>query len=86
MSEVLFGVLFLSFLLFHVWTIVHFRKEREDLVKAILAKSLTDYSTAKVIEKPAQTKRSDEIVPFEEVSNDQFQKMIEKERERTNAG
>lgn len=51
-------------------------KERETLIKAIMAKDLTDYSTAKSIESTKPMGKTLESIPVESLSDEDFNKFI----------
>lgn len=62
-----------------VWFAYQTSKERADLIKAIMAKDLTDYSNAKAAEQTQDFTPKEEFVESDQVSDDLFQRMIEKQ-------
>jgi predicted Holliday junction resolvase-like endonuclease len=62
-----------------------FKSERKDLMKAVMAKNLTDYTTSTIIEKeehkPVEEIQSD-IMPIEQVDDKLFTEVIKNKYER----
>ena len=55
-------------------------KERKDLIRAVLAKNLTEVNTAEAIDKmPKEDPTPPDLTPLSEVDDDLFAKMVEKQ-------
>ena len=55
-------------------------KERKDLIRAVLAKNLTEVNTAEAIDKmPKEDDKPPDLTPLSEVDDDLFFKMAEKQ-------
>jgi predicted Holliday junction resolvase-like endonuclease len=56
-----------------------FKSERKDLMKAVMAKNLQEYTSATIIESSKPKKQQEpDLIPIEEVSDKKFSEVIKK--------
>ena len=66
---------------YHAWYVHEHDKQIKLLTKAVISKDLTELNNSEIIEKtPAIKKKADEFIPFEELSDKQFEKIIKQEK------
>lgn len=85
MNELISFLIYLPLPLFFIWHVRETHKEQKELVKAILAKDLTEYTQSTVIEeqskKPVQ-KKEEEAISIEDLSEHSFDELIAKQLEQ----
>jgi hypothetical protein len=83
MSELILGLTILALLATNAWTLKQFHSQEKRLVKALLSKDLADFTSAELAEKPSKkVKEEEELIPLSDLDDDQFKKMIDKQRQR----
>jgi DNA-binding HxlR family transcriptional regulator len=81
MTEVLLTIIILAILVYHAWYVQEHDKQVKLLTKAVLSKDLTELNNSEIIEKtPATIKKEEDLIPFEELSDKQFEKLIKQEK------
>jgi DNA-binding HxlR family transcriptional regulator len=82
MTEVLLTIIILAILAYHAWYVQEHDKQTKLLTKAVLSKDLTELNKSEIIEKtPAISKKQEEeLIPFDELSDKQFDKIIKQEK------
>lgn len=80
MNEILLFLTLIFLIVYHAWYVKSVGKEREAWMKALMAKDLTDFTTSKLMEEPAEPKADPdaEFVDAETSSDEIFQRMIDK--------
>jgi DNA-binding HxlR family transcriptional regulator len=81
MTEILLTIIILALLAYHAWYVQEHDKQTKLLTKAVLSKDLTELNNSEIIEKtPAISKKEDILIPIEELSDKQFDKLIKQEK------
>ncbi len=82
MTEILLTIIILALLAYHAWYVWEHDKQTKLLTKAVLSKDLTELNKSEIIEKtPAISKKQEEeLIPFDELSDKQFEKLIKQEK------
>lgn len=78
MTEIILGLIIIALLVKGYFDEINNKKERKELVKAVMAKNLQEFDSSTIIEKqePKEDKLPDEI-PFDEISYPQFEKALD---------
>ena len=84
MTEIILGIVIAALLVMQAVTAYIANKHIEELTKALIAKSLTEMSTAKMIEKqPVDTEEVlPEMMPVDNMSDSEFNNLIKRQLER----
>lgn len=77
MEYILSGIILLE-AIYIAYLEYQFKKERADLLKAIMAKNLQEYTSASIINtnKPPMAEREPDLIPIEQVSDKVFTQVI----------
>lgn len=81
MTEIILTIIILALLVYHAWYVREHDGQVEMLTRAVMSKDLTELNNSEIIKKtPAIKKKEEDLIPFEELSDKQFEKIIKQEQ------
>ena len=81
MTEIILTIIILALLTYHAWYVKEHDEQVEMLTRAVMSKDLTELNNSEIIKKnPAIKKKEEDLIPFEELSDKQFDKIIKQEQ------
>lgn len=77
MTEIILGLIIIALLIKGYFDEVNNKKERKELVKAVMAKNLQELDASTIMEKDPPEEKLPEEVAFDDVSQSQFEKALD---------
>lgn len=77
MTEIILGLIIIALLVKGYFDEVNNKKERKELVKAVMAKNLQELDASTIMEKDPPEEKLPEELAFDDVSQSQFEKALD---------
>lgn len=77
MTEIILGLIIIALLVKGYFDEVNNKKERKELVKAVMAKNLQELDASTIMEKDPPEEKLPEEVAFDDASQSQFEKALD---------
>lgn len=77
MTEIILGTIIIGLLVKSYFEEVNNKKERKELVKAVMAKNLQEYDSSSIMDKEPPEEKLPEELAFDDVSQSQFEKALD---------
>lgn len=77
MTEIILGLIIIALLIKGYFDEVNNKKERKELVKAVMAKNLQELDASTIMEKDPPEEKLPEELAFDDVSQSQFEKALD---------
>ena len=80
MTEIILLIIILALLGYHAWYVNEHDKQTNMFTRALLSKDINDFTNSEIINKTPKMKvKEEELIPFDELSDKQFEKIIKQQ-------
>jgi len=80
MTEIILLIIILALLGYHAWYVSEHDKQTNMFTRALFSKDINDFTNSEIINKTPKMKvKEEELVPFDELSDKQFEKIIKQQ-------
>lgn len=80
MTEIILLIIILALLGYHAWYVSEHDKQTNMFTRALLSKDINDFTSSEIATKTPKMKvKEEDLVPFDELSDKQFEKIIKQQ-------
>jgi predicted DNA binding protein len=77
MTEIIFAILNIVFILYHAWYVYEHDKQTKMLTRALLSKDINDFIASDTVDKKQITKKADDdLISLDSLTDRQFNKIV----------
>jgi len=80
MTEILLTLIIIALLGYHAWYVKEHDKQTNMFTRALLSRDINDFTNSEIVQKTPNLKKNvDDLIPIDELSDKQFEKIIKQQ-------